>query len=234
MSYPTGMPLWFNLDVYFALIDQYIASDEVEIAMYLLENPPSYYRDHPPKRLIETREALHRQTWTSSQYVGLYKDIPENSESEWPSRMDVLEGMLTDCTHIMELGPGGLRVKDSLIKRGHNISYEYISLDGSEILKRAPVNATVIFVCQEIIEHLKDPTEIFQNYLKFKKPADKILITTPLYTYAGGMPEWRDRPLGHLRTYSPSILHETVAKMFRGFNWSIQLSETINLVGEKA
>lgn len=229
-----GKPLLFNLDTYFSLIDMYISADEVESAMWLLNNPPSFYKDHPPQRLIETKEALHRQVWTASQYAGLYKAIPEDQEGAWPSRMDVLEGMLSECTHIMELAPGGLKIKDSLVKKGHNISYEYISIDGSDIHLASPCNAIKIFVAMELIEHLSQPIEIYQNYLKFGKIADKILITTPLYTYGNGINEdWRSRPLGHLRTYSPSMLHEVVSKIFVGFNWSIQLSETINLIGER-
>lgn len=226
-----GQPLFFNLDVYYSLIDMYISADEVETALYLIDHPPAYYRDNTPERLREIKERLNKQLWTPIQYRGIYDSVEDNSH--WPRRADVLANALTPRAHVMEYGPGSMWLRDGLIERGHNITYEYVSLDKSEFEKEELPNAQKVFVAFEIIEHLSDPWEIYRNYLKFDKPADIVAISTPLYTYAGGLPNWQDRPLGHLRAYTPNELHAVVSKMFVGYNWSCDLSDTITLVGKR-
>lgn len=232
----TGEPMFFNLDVYFALIDMYISADEVERALWLLDNPPAYYRDKPPQRLRETREALHRQLWTPAQYRGIYEGA--TNDEQWPHRAEVLESQINKQkdrpTHIMELAPGSLWLKESLQKRGHEFTYEYISLDKSELVSTVDPMARTFFVAFEIIEHLANTKEIYQNYLKFGKRADVVVVSTPLYTFSGGLPDWRERPLGHLRAYTPRELHEELNKMFEGFNWHCHVSDTITMVGERA
>lgn len=229
----TGKPLFFSLDTFFALVDMYISADEVETALYLLDHLPAYYRDRPPKRLLETKQDLHRQLWTPSQYKGIYDSV-ENA-SEWPYRAQVLEDVIKKIdapVHIMEFGPGSMFIRNGLDKRGYAYSYEYISLDKSELAETT--NGCNMFVCFETIEHLSNPFEIYQNYLKFGKTADYVLCSTPLYTYGGGMGlEWRNRPLGHLRTYTPSEFHASLSKMFIGYEWSCHMHDTITMVGKK-
>jgi len=233
MSFPVGMPLWFNLDTYFSLIDMYIASDEVETALYLLDNPPAYFKDNPPQRLIETREALHRQLWTPIEYKGIYEGVEGDY---WPHRAEVLENVIKAKPgpyHIMELAPGSRFIQKGLEKKQYPFTYEWRSLD--ECVGAVPMPSSLnVFVCFELIEHLSNPAEIYQGYLKFGKKADIIAISTPLYTYGGGMGfEWRNRPLGHLKTFTPSELHTIVAGLFLGFTWTCHLSDTITLIGER-
>lgn len=231
----TGKPLFFNLDTYFGLIDMYISADEVETALWLLDRIPSYYRDHPPQRLLETKEALHKAIWTPPQYAGIYADVKDNDQ--WPHRAHVIEETLKQRQgpfHIMELAPGSRFIETGLRSRGLDFTYECIGLD--ERVECEPLKGSInVFVCFELIEHLHNPHEIYQNYLKFNKRADLIFISTPLYTYGGGMGmEWRDRPLGHLRTYGPKDLYKVVSDMFVGFDqWTCHTSDTITLVGER-
>jgi hypothetical protein len=232
----TGKPVLFNIDVYCALIEMYIQSDEVEKALWLLNNPPSYFQDHEPKKVTEIRNSLHRQLWTPVQYKGIY-DNAEINQSFWPLRAKVLEELCFAQEglplHIMELAPGDQWLKAGLEQKGLQFTYESISLDGCQFSEMKPGSKT-IFVAFELIEHLSNPWEIYQNYLKFNKQADYVLISTPLYSYGGGCAEdWRTRPLGHLRTYGPRHLHEIVNTMFQGFRWTCNHDNVIVLTGER-
>ncbi len=231
----TGQPIFFNLDVYYALIKMYISADEVERALWLIDNPPAYYRKNPPKELVELKEQLHKAIWTPSQYRGIY-DGASNSDS-WPYRAATLEAEVAKVQgpfHLMELAGGSDWLSEGLYKRGYDFSYEHISLDKSEFGPALEGSKHTFFVAFELIEHLSNEWEIYQNYLKFGKVADTILISTPLYTFGGGMGlEFKDRPLGHLRTYTEDELFKSVSRMFLGYDWQCHLSDTITFVGSK-
>lgn len=233
MNQPTGLPLFFSLDTYYALIKMYISADEVERALWLINNPPAFYRKHPPPELIALKESLHRALWTPAQYRGIYDGVKDNSH--WPHRACALEDAIKGRgpVHIMELAGGSMWLKDGLTERQYDFTYEHISLDGSAFVDASP-GAHKVFVAFEIIEHLSNEWEIYQNYLKFGKTADTILISTPLYAFGGGMGlEFADRPLGHLRAYTEDELHKVCSDMFRGYSWHCYLSETITLVGKR-
>jgi hypothetical protein len=236
MTHPTGYPQFFSLDNYYTLVKQYVSADEVERALWLLDNPPAYFRDNPPKELLELKERLHRALWTPAQYRGIYEGVSDSSH--WPHRAEVLcevfQQWREEGWHLMEIAPGSHWLRDGLKKRNFDFTYEYIGLDRSEFCESSEFNAQ-IFVAFEIIEHLANPWEIYQNYLKFGKTADTVVISTPLYTYAGGMhPDDLNRPMGHLRAYTPRELHKCVSEMFQGYEWTCHLADTITLVGNKA
>lgn len=228
MTTPIGFPVHFSIPQYLNLIEQYIASDEVEIALWLLDHPPSFYREHQPPELVKMRDDLNRSLWTPIQYAGIYEGVkvtPEATAAHWPLRAEILEGVLKtfNWPHLMELGPGGNWLFEGLKHKGIDFTYEHMGLDNKhtyDIDHKAP---PTIFVAFELIEHLHNEHEIYQNYLKFNKKADVVLISTPEHTWAGGMAEdFRTRPLGHLRCYSPDEFHSVVSKMFHEHkSWTI-------------
>lgn len=217
---PIGLPIHFSIPHYLNLIEQYIASDEVEIALWLLDHPPSFYRANPPPELVKMRDDLNKSLWTPIQYAGIYEGVkttPEATAAHWPLRAEVLEKVIRSyevIPHIMELGPGGNWLHDGLNHKGLLFTYESMGLDGIRPCN-LDTKLPAIFVAFELIEHLHNEIEIYQNYLKFNRPAEVIIISTPEHTWAGGMAEdFRKRPLGHLRAYSPSEFHAVVSKMF--------------------
>lgn len=237
-----GKPLFFNVDVYLAAAEMMINSDEVERALWMLDNMPAYYRENPPKRAIEIREALHRQLFTSVQYRGIYKSVnisPEHTAAHWPLRAQILEDIVAkenandSKPHIMELAPGSFFIPEGLKHKGRHFTYEHKSIDDTDYPQEEPApGAKIIFCAFEIIEHLANEWEIYQNYLKFQRPSNSVLISTPLFTFAGGLPDWETRPLGHLRTYTPNELHKICAEMFPNREWTCNMDSTIVFRGD--
>lgn len=229
-----GQPLLFDPDLYLTAVEQMIASDEVERALHMLDNMPSFYREHPPKRALELKELLHRVLWTPVQYAGIYAGADVESEF-WPLRAQCVEDIVREHSgaHIMELAGGSGWLHEGLRKREYKFTYNCLSLDEKLVTKEF-FGGPAIFCAFELIEHLSNEWEIYQNYLKFNKQADYVLLSTPLHTYGGGNPNWRNGPLGHLRCYSVSEFHEIAAKMFTGFEWTAKTDDTIVLIGRKA
>jgi hypothetical protein len=132
----------------------------------------------------------------------------------------------------MELAPGALILREGLALTRLDVTYEHLGLDARHVIEPKE-GAFKIFCAFEIIEHLANEWEIYQNYLKFGREADVIMISTPLFTYGGGMDDWRNRPLGHLRTYTPTELVSVCSKMFQGYQWTMTIDDTIVCVGRK-
>lgn len=237
-----GKPLFFNLDLYYALIEMYIQSDEVECALRLMDDAPEYYKAHPPEKLIKMRDELHRQLWTATQYKGIYDGLEiteEHTAQHWPLHGQVLEDIVKkhEWPHLLEFGPGSYWAPMGLVHKGYQFTYNCLSLDDNKgkYGLEPHADSKAIFYSFETIEHLHNPYELYQNYLKFKRQADIIIISTPTFCFNGGMQEdWRHRPLGHLRTYSPHSFHKIVSQMFHGYStWTLHTGQTMVLVGER-
>jgi len=232
-----GQPRYFSPDLACDVVEQLIDADEVERALLLLDNMPAFYRDNPTPRMLEIRESLHRQLWTPAQYVGIYSGLKLTDESvmaSWALRYHLVEKeveRLGPGTHIMELAPGAHILPAGLRLKGLEFTYESMSLDAHTGDRALEVSGPVIFCAFELIEHSSNEWEIYQNYLKFKRKADVVMLSTPLYTYGGGMNNWRERELGHLRTYTPAEFHKIAAQMFSGYDWDCKTDDTIVLTG---
>lgn len=234
-----GKPPHFSVDAWLDVVEQYIASDEVELALRLLDSAPAYYRDHLPERALEIRESLNKALFTPVQYAGVYGGLKVDEQEAllgWSHRYEALEREVRKCErpHIMELAPGAYIVPAGLRSKGLTASYEHISLDHPKPEFTMVLRGTQkIFVAFELIEHLADPWEIYRNYLRFNREADVVMLSTPLYTHASVAREWRGKQLGHLRTYSPASFHAIASEMFRGREWTAETSDVIVLCGRK-
>lgn len=235
-----GKPTAFNVDTWLDYVEQLVSADEVELAFRALDACPQYYRDHVPERAREIRDQLNRALFTPVQYAGWEGTLPSEADAQaaWSHRFQALEREVLRMgrCHIMELAPGPHIARAGLRAKELDFTYESLSLGGAF---REPVDdftRPAIFVALELIEHLNDPWEIYRNYLKFGREAQTVMISTPLYTYNGGWPEksaWRGQALGHLRTYSPASLHACVSQMFKGYEWSVETSDVIVLIGRR-
>lgn len=222
----TGRPSFFDVDRYLDCVEAMITCDEVERAFLLLDNMPAYYRDNVPERAREIRQSLHEALFTPAQYaaadrLGENEDISQLKEY-FPPRTQILADIMreVDAPHLMEIGPGAFWLPHSLLNQGLKFSYEYQSLGGPGFKSEVATGTTNIFVAFELIEHLHMEAEIYQAYLKFKKKAQFVLLSTPLYTFAGGMRVWRGHALGHLRAYTPDEFLKAARGMFTGFEFS--------------
>jgi len=236
-----GQPQFFNVDRYLDATEDMINADEVERAFWMLDNLPAYYRDHVPARAIEIKESLHRQLFTAVQYLSIGQEIDlDLTLSNFPGRAQILQKMIerlnseNNIPHLMDYAPGAHWIQKCLLQLGLRFTYEWKGLDydGPPELIPEP-DAKVIFTAFEIIEHLSNEWEIYQNYLKFSRPADIVMLSTPFYSCPKSGPDWRNQALGHLRTYTPVEFMNIIGKMFQGFEWECFTDETIILIGKK-
>ena len=235
-----GKPTHFDPHLACDVAEQMIEADEIERAFLLLDNFPAYYRQHPTDRMREIRCSLHRQLWTPVQYKNIYAGTEDlDPDMGWAMRYHLVEQEVRAVedrhVHLTELAPGAFTLPKGLAKHGLIFTYEHQSVDDYDFAhpREAPRDAFNIFCAFELIEHLSNEWEIYQNYLKFGRDADIVMISTPLFTYGGGMGNWRARELGHLRTYSPNELHASVSAMFLGYSWECATDDTIVLTGRK-
>lgn len=236
-----GKPLFFDLERYLDSVEDMINADEVERAFWMLDNMPAYYRDHVPERAESIRKNLHKNLWTAVQYIGAHDSTIIDREQlmlEWPGRGKVVESIVcalnatSQTPNIMELAPGTYWLPVGLKHKGYNFTYEHLNVDQYDTVFEKPKgDEPNIFVAFEIIEHLANEFEIYQNYLKFAKRADFIAVSTPLYTINGGEDKWHSRDLGHLRTYTPKEVQTLLERMFKGYNWTLYVDESITALG---
>lgn len=136
---------------------------------------------------------------------------------------------------IWEMGPANFWLPHGLIKKGLKFKYFATSLnkkaleDNKERLKdvwqdkpdksdNPNFNQPEIFVCFEVIEHLWNLNDILHQYQIYGANAETILLSTPLNTLLGGVPEWK-RDIGHLRTFTSKELALIAESMFPGYDW---------------
>lgn len=246
-----GRPSWFHIDDWLSLIEQYITCDEVERAMWLLDNPPAFYRDFYPRKAKELRDKLLTQFFTATDYakdpvtddqIGACDfDVPRAKlVTDYVRKMNI-EGIIP---HIAECAPGNYWLPFVLKRQELGFTYFGASLD-PDLQKRASekigahwsdksLGYQTAFVCFEMIEHLHNPVEIYQSYLKTcPGGAQTIFLSTPKYTFGGGMSDWFENPLGHLRAYTPREFHQFAVKHWHDFKWSGYDGHVMCLVGEK-
>lgn len=214
-----GKPSFFDIDKYCDCIEGMILSDEVERAFWMIDNVPAWFRDNPPERLKEIRQSLHSAMFTPVEYAAADRDI-DCPGTAWPARAEILSNFVRENpgSHIMELGPGSGFLARGLSERGLEFTYESRSLNSTKI-EPPSGKGPVVFVCFELIEHLQNELELYQAYLKFERRAQYIFLSTPAYTYGGGMNRWREQALGHLRAYTPKEFTGVVSKMFTDFEF---------------
>lgn len=235
-----GQPTFFNMDVYLSVVGMMINADEPIRALWMLDNVPAFFRDNPPPQLLDMREKLHRQLWTSVQYSGIYRGVtitPEHTAQHWPLRAKLLEEEIRDLNskgiipNVCELAGGSGWLPAGMKHKELQFSYEHMSLDGVSLEQQEC--SYNIFVAFELIEHLSDPWDIYRNALKFKRSFNLVVLSTPLYTFEGGMDDWENRELGHLCTFTPGEFHKIANEMFKGYAWTCALDSTIVLMGKK-
>lgn len=232
-----GRPNFFDIDKYLDCVEGMILADEVERAFWMLDNPPSFYRENPTERMTEIRQSLHKAMFTPIEYSKADREI-EGQGDGWPARGEVVAQLVSRLNadnripNLMEISPGTHWLKKGLEERGLTFTYESRSLTSAP----PPIHSSNIniLICMELIEHLANPMEAYQAYLKFEKTASYLVLSVPLHTWGGGLSTWRGQALGHLRTFSPQEFFDLCRKMFGpGYDWRCHLSDTITLEGAR-
>lgn len=90
-----------------------------------------------------------------------------------------------------------------------------------------------ILICFEALEHMMNPHDLTQAAHKVGVEFDHIYLSTPKYTLWGGLPNWKDRRIGHVRTWTPSEFHQFAIDAFPGYKWQMFDSPSMVLRGSR-
>jgi len=254
-----GRPTFFNVDKYLSCVEEMITADEVGNALKMLEMLPGWYRDNIPVQAINIKKQLLKRFFTDLDYA---KDgCTWASGAGGMSQQTAIENLKDGRgalafkyaatfseqglrPHLFELAPGNYWLPVGLSAAGVQFTYFAPSLNAS-MQEEASKNLSnwqaspgmltgkTMFICFEFLEHLADPGDIYHHYIKSGLDADVILLSTPKYTFGGGMGDWYNKDLGHLRTYTPNEFKEFAIKCWPTHNWSLHDGHVMCLAGEK-
>lgn len=255
-----GRPTYFDLDKYLSCVEEMISCDEVERAFWMLDNLPAWYRDNVPPQITQIKEQLYKKLFTVVDYAKVKCDVNFRSQDKeavirnifgiprFKAVLDLvfhINDEFSSPPHIVELAPGSHAIPYALSNAGGVFTYmgEGLNLKESEKAQvelsnwriKTPQGEDIkkIFVAFELIEHLKSPEDIYHYSLKHECEWDFICLSTPLYTWKGGMGDWWKRDLGHLRCYTPGEFLAFADKYWPGYDWAMTLGDEILLQGTK-
>lgn len=249
-----GRPIFFDPDLYLDAVEQMISADEIVFALKMLDNMPGWYRDHGWPRAQEIRHKVFRQLMLISDYANDSSEVELDLEKLkgriltmfCHPRAEIVTTMVRQLNEqgieptIIELGPFDYWLPVGLSETA-KVRFEYLPISlNSGPIKHIKANFPAIrfvdkpgefnlFCCLEVIEHMMDPTEIRHPLDKLGCEPQIVVVSTPLYTMGGGLPDWDSRELGHVRTYTPNELMAFCQGLFGGRKWS-SMSNTFGQV----
>lgn len=227
----------FDLEAYLKVIHSFIDAEEVERALWLIDNVPAYYRDHKFKELEDLKSEIESKLITPHGYMSLDLDSEVGDKAQSEAILNgTLRGVLAknevenlnklgSPPHIVDMGPGQYWLPIGL--QGHQqFSYFPIEMD-----RRAKVDAAIhihwikdkplkedsprMFVALEVIEHISDPSHIRWEAMRHCGGIPEIIhLSTPMYTYDSTPKNWRKIGLPHLRAYTPSEFIAEATRLF--------------------
>ena len=228
-------------------------------ALRLLERGvPGFFRDNPTEEMIKLRRQIRRQMMTTEDYIKNDADTLCSDEIALKALDQLHRGQLVlsivkeYCDqnikpHLVDMGPGDYWLPLGLKQKNLNFSYRPVGLQSkakAEADQRLtnifvdydPYKAPVIFIANEIIEHLWNPHEIAQTADKINHTPERIVISTPMYTFADGNSTWTKSQdfckLGHIRTFTPSEFQTEVTRMFFGYQWKMHYQQCMVMEGK--
>ncbi len=233
------IPKSFKPKPFIEAAEMLLAADETLMALKLLDMLPMFYQDHPPKEILALKREIMAKVATATFYAHHEGSELKISDAECETYSGTLRNQLIAQDvkvlnsaglepHIYDHGPGEGALPLLLGKAGYKFTYEQIYLN--EPTRQATYrrfeeyecndlylkqeNPPRIWVSTEIIEHLHCEQEI-RFEIEQRCVPDIIHISTPLYTFAEEVTDWRKIGwLGHLRTYSPQSFQDVIKKMF--------------------
>lgn len=251
-----GKPDHFNVDHYLDSVEQMICCDELETALYMLDHLPGYYRNFVPQRALDIKAAMYRQLMSVVDYANDKHEAKEANEEihhcpiekQWetphffprgPAAIRTVKELNDQgfSVHVTEFGPANYWLPYALKDQGCDFSYDSYSINSSVkyLEPQTPSDKPKkhLFCCFEVIEHLWNHDDVYHHYAKAQINADVIMISTPKHTLFGGRADWKERELGHVRTYTPGELINFGNKHWQGYDWQLFDAYMMVLIGKK-
>lgn len=253
-----GKPKYFDLSKHIEAIDQMIKADELQIALRMMDDVPGWYRDNYPPELAQMKAYLYRQTYDQAEYGTDDEEAEctrEFGEAQWDNgymypRAQVVSELVgaynkeNKIPWIYDLGCSHGNLPLGLIKSAHTFTYLGRGMNwrieekvrawvGSTWANQpTPIQPTILY-CTEVLEHMFNPHDLVHSAYKVGVDFDVVILSTPLYTLGGGLPEWRNRRVGHVRTWTPKEFQDFSVKAFPKYNWTYHHSHSMVLVGKR-
>lgn len=248
-------PLYFDLQAHIACIESLLRSDEIEMALKLCDMVPAWYRDNYPVELKEIKQTVARQIYDQIEYSNddeeaectrEFGEAQADNGYQYP-RLNLLEKILSELhsAWIFEIGCSHGNLPLALMKHGsNNWTYKGVGLNWRIVQKvmgwvdqrwsnYPGTEQTKILYCSETLEHASRTEDIVITANKECIDWDVILLSVPLGTLGGGLPNWRDRRLGHVRCFTPREFIAFADKSWPGYRWELTISPSMVLVGRK-
>ena len=256
-----GKPLYFDLAAHVACVESLIKSDEIEMALKLIQMVPAWYQEpgNFPPELTRIRETVFQNLYDASTYgcdsdeASMTREVAsEQSRNGYMvPRFDITLQRIKELNAdgvtpwVYELGVSHGNLPIGLIDAkarfeylGRGINWRIVDKVRSWACdvwqdKPAPGQRT-IFVCFESLEHMLNEQDLEAGARKVGVQFDEILLSVPWGCLGGGLPNYDSRPLGHVRGYSRASFLAVADRYFPGYKWTMFTSHSIVLHGQKA
>lgn len=255
-----GRPLFWNLEDHIKAVEGMIKSDEIQIALRMCDEVPSFYRTkvNYPVQLTEIKKKVYRQCYD----IFLYGNDPEEAsqtretaESQWLGgycfpRGEIITNEIRtlnmagitpwlfdlSCSHGNALaGLIKTEVKFKYLGKSMNSrAAERVKEWAGDVWQDLPEKGQeTILISTEALEHAWDSGDIVRAAYKMNIDYDQIFLSTPLNTLGGGLENYDTRPLGHVRCYNSEEFSRFAEESFSGYSWALYLSHSQVLHGKK-
>lgn len=252
-----GKPVYWDLETHIKAIIGMIRADEIQIALTMIEAVPAWYRSNPPIELLEIKKKIYRQHYDIFLYSNDEEEANqtrETAENQWTGPYCYPRGEIitNEVKRLNEIGKvpwifdlscshGNLGA--GLLKSGAEFRYLGKSMNskaaarvkewlGAVWLDKPYEGQETILVSTEALEHAWDPQDIVRAAYKMNIDYDQIFLSTPLGCLGGGLPNWDERPLGHIRGWNQSEFMEFAHKGWPGYQWMLYESHSQVLHGK--
>jgi hypothetical protein len=254
-----GRPYFFDLKMFIATVEMFICSDEIETALWLLDNPPAWYREHYPPELMEIKKTLFGQTYDQHEYATDDDEANcqrEFGESQWLTgytypRAEIIMKEIKELNAkglspwIFDLGCSHGNLPLGLMKEKMSFKYCGTAMNyrieervkewvGALWQEECGASRPTILWCTEVLEHCFDPNSLVHSAYKKNVEFDQIILSTPLGCLHHGLPNWRTRRIGHVRGWTPNEFGEWAMKNWPGYKWELHKSFSMVLHGRKS
>lgn len=239
-----GKPYYFRLDIWIAAIKMMIASDEIQSAIWMCDNPPGWFRENYPKELQEIKDTLYKNHYDIFEYANdddeasMTRDVAEDqwfSQYCYPRATIITDEIkrLNDsgkipwifdlsCSHgNLPMGLLKANVKFTYLGKSmnHRAAKKLKEWVGKTWADQPEKNQETILVCTESLEHAWDPQDIVRAAYKMDTKYDQIFFSTPLNTLFQGLPNFESRRLGHIRTWTGEEFRKFMIDNWPGYTW---------------
>ena len=218
--------------------------------------------NYPPE-LSRIKQVVARQLYDQIEYACDDEEAEctrEFGEAQWSNgymhpRAEILEREVDKFDDgnlgpwVFDLGASHGNAPLGLIKLGKRFTYKGVGLNWRIIQKvrewcrdgehwdkwadKPDGGQHTILYCTEVLEHASRLEDIVTTALKECVDWDVVLLSVPMHTLGGGLHNYSDRRLGHVRCFSPQELFEFANRNWPGYRWELTLAASMVIVGRK-